>query len=139
MATRSMGPVTCQPWCSDGDGHGNQWCIEDQGCWSTDHVVVASLEDPALDSNGLYSCEVQVNLRQDISTPEQPRDRPYVYLTMTHPTLSVDAGVALTPAEATQLRDSLTAVLGMLNDVGCEPETKRPVHSVGMHPGCRVG
>lgn len=118
MATESMGPVKCQPWCTDGDGHAGQAFLEDQGCWGRDHVVVCTLDEPGIESVGTFSSELQVNLRQQQAVGhsiagcrEFERGEPYVYLTIGQPRHDIDAAVVLTIDEAVQLRDALDAAL----------------------------
>lgn len=38
-----MPPIECTSWCVDGDGHPNEWCREDQACWSPATYVDLSL------------------------------------------------------------------------------------------------
>ncbi|MGC5628185.1 DUF6907 domain-containing protein [Georgenia sp. Z1344] len=53
-------PIVCQPWCRDGDGHGDESGIDDQRCQTESTNVVSSLT-PRWDAGGTwYDTELEV-------------------------------------------------------------------------------
>ena len=38
----TLPPVTCAPWCQQGDGHPDEFHVEDQTCWGTDARTVTA-------------------------------------------------------------------------------------------------
>lgn len=45
-------PITCQPWCRQGDGHPDERVHEDQWCLGVEHRVLLSTEPTELLSEG---------------------------------------------------------------------------------------
>jgi hypothetical protein len=44
-------PITCQPWCSDGNGHIDAFCVADQDC-SSAAVFVPMSREPESEYDG---------------------------------------------------------------------------------------
>ena len=49
---QTLPPITCTPWCVDGDGHPNEIGREDQWCYTGDAHIPASLHDPVKMNDG---------------------------------------------------------------------------------------
>jgi|SRR5258705_6709993 hypothetical protein len=58
-------PIECTPWCHSGDGHPNDWCREDQVCWSDATYVQLSREPIHGDDYGDYPPRLGVMARRD--------------------------------------------------------------------------
>jgi hypothetical protein len=57
LSTPFVEPITCQPWCEEGDGHPRESVREDQCCYGVEHRVLLSTEPTMLMSDG--RCEQQ--------------------------------------------------------------------------------
>ena len=101
--TPKMPPIECTPWCHNRDGHLNDWCREDQVCWSDATFVPSSLERKHGDKYGAYPPRLGVMARRD-------HEAAVVYLHLNDilirpgswPDL-IDHRLSLTPNEADQL------------------------------------
>ena len=47
-ASPAIEPITCQPWCQNGDGHPDEKMREDQSCLGVEHRVHLSTEPTEL-------------------------------------------------------------------------------------------
>jgi hypothetical protein len=52
LASPAVGPITCQPWCQESDGHPTERGREDQRCFGVEHRVHLSTEPTTLTSDG---------------------------------------------------------------------------------------
>jgi hypothetical protein len=52
LASPTVEPIICQPWCQDGHGHAAERAREDQWCIGIEHRVTLSTEPTMLMSNG---------------------------------------------------------------------------------------
>jgi hypothetical protein len=67
------GPVRCENWCVDGDGHGGATFAEDQVCYSEQHITEMTAMPP---------------LTAGERTTERPIDYLEVYLSLRHSDVS---------------------------------------------------
>ncbi|MEP7369880.1 MAG: hypothetical protein ABI662_09510 [Dermatophilaceae bacterium] len=44
QTSTTVEPIVCEPWCEIGDGHPDEGCREDQGCFGFEHRVYLSAE-----------------------------------------------------------------------------------------------
>ena len=100
--TPATGPTTCEPWCSDGDGHPDELFVEDQRCDSSVMNVELSLPDDPL----------------TVSPHESMPDFAMVYASKRpaeslriHVNHNDEPDVLYTPAEAQQLIEALQLLL----------------------------
>ena len=54
---RQLPPITCQPWCEDGDGHPNEIFPEDQWCMSAEQTVQVSHYPSFKGPDGVFAPE----------------------------------------------------------------------------------
>jgi hypothetical protein len=102
---RTLPPVTCEPWCVDGDGHPDEVFHDDQWC-RTDETSVLLTRDYRDHESG----ETEVDFIA-VSLQRFPGRVPEVSLRHTAP----DDDAMLTPAEARGLAALLTATADLLD------------------------
>lgn len=59
------GPIVCQPWCEDHDGHTGEIFAVDQVCMSKLTYVHLSMGDVEMDSGGVWGSGITVYVRDD--------------------------------------------------------------------------
>jgi hypothetical protein len=120
---RPMMPlVECTPWCKYGDGHPNQWCREDQACWSPDTYVDLSLHPVHREESGDYPEQIGVMVQRN-------HERTVVYLHLTDikirgpqpPHDFLDHSLHLTPDEAESLAALLIENAKLVRSDGTDP------------------
>lgn len=104
--TPAAGPVVCQPWCTDSDGHPGEVFAMDQSCYTEDLHIPLSRPGLMQDNDVMVTPEwLSVYARQDpgAGTPVL--------------VVSVDGMAApdLTPAEAHHLIETLQLILGQVS------------------------
>jgi hypothetical protein len=52
FSLQAVEPISCQPWCRQGDGHPDERVREDQWCLGVEHRVLLSTEPTELQSDG---------------------------------------------------------------------------------------
>lgn len=58
-------PIQCAPWCEYGDGHPEEFCREDQTCWSPAAYVDLSQMPVHHEESGDYPEQLGVMARRD--------------------------------------------------------------------------
>lgn len=112
--TKATGPVRCKPWCTIGNGHADEAFIEDQGCWSDRHTIVATMERPYIGEDSSLLPGFRVFARQEIGQP-----LPYAFVEALAPGRKSEVvQLALSATEAKQFRDALTDVLAIIEPEG---------------------
>lgn len=106
--------IACASWCTDGDGHPHYALRGDQNCWGPQRKVILGLEGGA-PSLPLQDDELSAAPGVTTYAFRAWHALPTVKLNLYRPSengnLSVDVDVQLTLAEASQLADSLIAVV----------------------------
>lgn len=100
------GPITCQPWCQDGEGHADALCADDQICFTTELFVPTSTAEPvSVDGYG-YCKPERLHVYGEIRPGEKA---PRVVV-------SVDGGgaPAMTLSEVEELVEALQLILGQV-------------------------
>ncbi len=110
-ATPADGPIECAPWCAQGDGHPDQWCLDDQHCIGALLRVDTTLEPPI----------EQDHMHQGfwVSAPDHVSVFPYRAGPAAADELrllrgSTDEDIRFTPDEARQLIEALQLGLGQI-------------------------
>jgi len=99
-------PITCQPWCLDGDGHPGATFVDDQWCHGRERRVPLSLEAPVLLADETREPEYVM-----VHAGKYPGEEPRVHL---------DKGempvAQLLPDEAESLARQLLIVAAQIHD-----------------------
>lgn len=99
--TPADGPVVCEPWCAEGDGHRGPF-REDQVCWSASIRIDLSLEPLLPDLDGCWASNAEVYRLRHTDGQAQ------INIGM-----NGEYDIRMTPGEAAALRDALSAVLAL--------------------------
>lgn len=101
-----MPAIECAPWCADHDGHLNEWCREDQVCWSPAEYIDMSLREVHVEAAGEFPQSIGVMAHQDL-------EGTVVYLHLRDIQICggslLDDSLHLTADEADRLADALRA------------------------------
>jgi hypothetical protein len=101
----SVPAIVCTPWCADGDGHPNDFCREDQTCWSPGDYLELELEPVRVEKYGRFPALLGVMLKR------QTEAAPVVcYIHADLPQWNIDTCVSLTATEALQMAAALSSV-----------------------------
>ena len=96
-----VAPITCAPWCRDGDGHPGEWSEDDQRCTSEPVKLLRSLASQWEDCGGGWNpTEAEVFAQRGPTTP---------LAVVLYECGEQDYEVAFTPAEARALAARLIA------------------------------
>ncbi|EYR63264.1 hypothetical protein N866_01755 [Actinotalea ferrariae CF5-4] len=99
--------IVCRPWCSDGDGHTNEFLADDQRCWSEWEAVPLSRMPLWEDINRGWNPQ-----KLEVATEAGPRRQDAVLLYEG----SRDLDLQLTAVEALAVAAALTKAAARLMD-----------------------
>lgn len=100
---RVAGPIECQPWCEDHDGHVNELCTADQVCFSDERWISLSESGVDINADGVTRDAIGLYLSTTNGTP-----------TLTIDPDSVSDGMRLTADELDTFIENMTELRAVL-------------------------
>lgn len=111
MNAHTCTPITCTPWCADGDGHPHDVYPQSQQCMGAAHYLNLPLNPRQRGTDGIEDDSIIGVF------PQRDNGRlAHVHLHLMLVSPEVDLGVKLSPAEARWLAAELVRVAAVAED-----------------------